>query len=65
MKPVKHAWHPSTLLTERIIRFSYYLLCINEYSTKKLGDRSSSKGEDFLTSTKKRKILIGISDGSD
>ena len=38
---------------------------MNEKSTKKMGDISSSEDEDFPTSTKKQKRLIEISDDSD
>ena len=38
---------------------------VNEKSTKKIGDISSSEDEDFPPSTKKRKRLIEISDDSD
>ena len=38
---------------------------MNEKSTEKIGDISSSEDEDFPTSTKKRKRPIEISDDSD
>ena len=38
---------------------------MSEKSTKKIGDRSSSEDENFLTWTKKQKQLIEISDNSD
>ena len=49
---------------EEEICFSVEEVNANEISRKKQG-RSSSEGEDFPTSTKKRKRLIEISSDSD